>query len=104
MKLDFSTAIRDLNGKPIQEGETIITLGSVCSNALLALHPDEQTLPGEVKVRRFQLAVKIYNGGEQDVSVEELSILKTMVGKHYLPIVVGRVYEIIEGAKVPASE
>lgn len=99
MKLNFSTAIRDLQDQPIIEGGNPLTLGSIACNALLTVHQDEALLPAEEKVKRFRMAQAAVKGGEQDCAVEDVASLKKLIGKLYGPLVVGRVFEIIEGAQ-----
>lgn len=96
MKVDFSTAILDLTGKPLVENENPITLGSISCTALTALAPDESQLAAATKVSRFRLALIASTGGEQDITPEQLVELKDLVGKLFAPLVVGRVYEILE--------
>lgn len=96
MKIHFDAVLHDLENKPLTNGEKEFTLGMALANALLASYPDEQNLPGSEKVKRFKLAEKAYAGGEQEVSVEDAALIKTLVAKAYNPLIVGRVYEIIE--------
>jgi hypothetical protein len=56
MKIDFSAAIKDLDGNPAKHGEKDATLGHVACTALLASYADEQNLAAEDKVKRFRLA------------------------------------------------
>jgi len=110
MKIDFSTPICDFDGKPlplIKEGKVVedktVTLATVCVEALNATFPDERELDGKEKFDRFMLASKVYSGGEIDLKVEDLAMIKKLVGKAYGPLVVGRVYELIDEAKKPRS-
>lgn len=98
MKLNFSTPILGLDGQPIKnaKGEDA-TIGSVAIEALMAVFPDEQNLLGADKLHRWRLAKLASKGGEQEVIQEDMTLLKTLVGKAYGPAVVGPVYEIIEG-------
>lgn len=98
MKLNFSTPILDLEAKPIVAKDKPVTLGSVVIEALMATFPDEANLPGADKVKRFSLGMAVTKGGEQDISVDDVVLLKTLIGKAYGPLVVGRVYELIEAA------
>lgn len=96
MKLNFSTPILDLEGKPCKVGEKETTLGTVVIEALMAVFPDEQNLLGETKLKRFRLAEVAIKGGEQDLSVDDVSMIKALVGKAYGPLVVGRVYDMLD--------
>lgn len=98
MRIDFSREIHDLAGKPISENGVPVTLGSVCSGALLMPYPDERNVSGEDKVKRFRLAEKVYAGGLQDITVEDAALLKQLLAKAYTPLIVGRAYGILESA------
>jgi hypothetical protein len=77
-------------GKPV-------SLKRVAVEALQANLPDEQNMGGEEKLARFQIAKKVAAGGEQDLTPEEVSKIKLLVGRCYGPVVVGRAYEILNG-------
>lgn len=98
MKLDFSTKLKDIKGKPIKDGDTEITLGAAAAHALLQRYEDERNLSGDESARRFKLAVLVVDGGKQEVTVEQAADLKKFVAKAYAPLIVGRVYEIIDKA------
>lgn len=93
MKIDFSKPIADLDGKPVED----LTLRVVALNALMAMLPDEQRLPGDKKVERFALAMRVNAGGEVDVSAEDAALMKDLIGKVYGALVVGRAYEMLNG-------
>jgi hypothetical protein len=96
MRIDFDTIIRDLKGEPIKDSAGDFTLSMASCSALLSPYPDEQDLDPKDKVRRYKLATKITDGGEVDLSVEEIADLKKLIGKAFPPLVVGRAYEILD--------
>jgi hypothetical protein len=97
MKIDFFKQLLDMDNKPIMETkDKPLLLDKVCVNALLQEVPNEQTT-GEAKLLRFKLAKKIYGVSEVEVTAEEIVLIKDRVGKQYLPLIVGQVYEILEG-------
>ncbi len=97
MKVNFSKELVDLNGKAINDttGKPA-TLKGVSIDALMAVFQDEQNLSGEEKLKRYKLAVKI-SSGESEVSVEEISMVKKLIGKAFGALVVGQCWEILEG-------
>ena len=102
MKINFEQVLVDLKGENIKDGRDgqgeILKLKTVCVNSLLSDFQDERST-GEEKVERYELAKKIHAGGEIDLKTEKIAMLKQRVGKLYLPIVVGQVYEMLEGKK-----
>ena len=93
MKIKLAAVMTDLFGKPIKNGEIDFLLSDVCMNALLS--PDDEKEPEE-KVRRYKLAVKCSNGKDPELSVEDIALLKKLIGRVYPPLIVGRAYEILD--------
>lgn len=106
MKRDFSVELVGLHDAKLAElvdGEQRpMTLGVVSVNALMGQYQDEQHLMGDEKFRRFQLAVRITEG-VQEVSAEEITLLKRLIGKAYTPMVVGPAYMALERDPEAAS-
>ena len=96
MKVDFSTVIRGLKGEALKDGTQDATIGSISCNALMAPYPDEQNLAGTEKLRRFKLACKISDGGEQELDVDDVAYLLRLIDKGFSTIVVGRCHEILD--------
>ena len=65
-------------------------------------YPDEQA-SGEEKFKRYQLAERISAAGPQDVSVEEVALIKRLIGKGYPPMVVGPAWLALENDPAPVE-
>lgn len=97
MKRDFSIILVGIAGqKMVNEKEEPLTLGSVSVNALLGQYQDEQGLSGEEKFRRYQIAERVSAADVQEVSAEEVSLIKRLIGKGYPPMLVGPAYVALE--------
>lgn len=97
MKRDFGIELVGLKGAKLVDGEgKPLTTGSVSVNALMGQYPDEQGLTGDEKFKRYQLAARIADGDVLEVSAEEVALLKRLIGKGYLPMVVGPAYLALE--------
>ena len=97
MNINFDTEILDLANAPIINGDKHLDLATIATNALLTPQAAaDQNVPTEEKVRRFRLAQKVTNGGTLDMSLEDLVLLKEIIGKAYPPLVVGRAFEILD--------
>ena len=100
---DFNTSLTALGGHKLEGGEGLpLTLGTVAINALLGTYPDEQA-SGEEKFKRYQLAERISAAGPQDVSVEEVALIKRLIGKGYPPMVVGPAWLALENDPAPVE-
>jgi hypothetical protein len=96
MKRDFNTLLLSYDGQPTknERGENI-TLATIAVNALNAHFEDERAGFDE-KLKRCELSRRLFPGGEQEISSEEITLIKTLVGRLYPPIIVGEVHRILE--------
>lgn len=102
LAIDFNQELKQLNGHSFVDPdgkETKTTLGQICEQALLAAYPDEKDLPGAEKFERWKLATKV-KGPDVNLSSEELTKLKMLIGKAFPPLVVGQAWKMLDpGAK-----
>lgn len=98
MKIDFNTALRDMDGKVlVAEDGKEATLKGAAINALLGVFQDESTLSGEDKLKRWEIAVKVKGSDlTTEFSIEELVVIKKMIGKAYAPMIVGQAWKLLE--------
>lgn len=102
MKRNLNIVLKTLDGEPLKEDNngTVrdVLLSRLAVNALLVNYPDEQSLSGEEKVKRFKLAQQINDAdGDVEITAEQVALLKSLIAKGYTPLVVGQAYEILEG-------
>lgn len=90
--------ITDKDGKPLDKQPT---LGSICETALVSSYADEidpvthkETITGQEKYDRWKLAQKLH--GEVTLTAEELAKIKMLVGKAYLPAIVGPAWQMLD--------
>jgi hypothetical protein len=96
MEINFSKNLRDLDGEDLIEKGQPINLKTVCVNALLAQFRDETDIDGIEKVKRYKLSTKIYDSnGNIDLSSEEISLIKKLVGKAFSTIIVGQAFDML---------
>ena len=97
MKVDFSKAITDLEGKPVKEGDNAVSLKIVTINALMAAFEDEKGLSGEDKLKRYTLGQTIQKAeGPVELTVEQVSMIKNLIGKAFGTLIVGSAYQLLE--------
>lgn len=101
MTRNFSTTLKTITGADMKRTEApdspFATIGDVIGDALLALGDGDRNLSGEDKNKRYKLWKKLAEGGEKSISVEEASIIKQVVGAAFGPLIVGQVFEFLEG-------
>ncbi len=121
MKIDFNQNLNGLDGKPLENpvkfrmnekgdglaigenGQPIviqkepIQLATVCINALMS-NKQGENVDGVEKVSRYILAMKIrQSNGPIDVTAEEVSKIKILLGEFMGTLIVGSAWEILEG-------
>lgn len=95
MRFNFEQTLKNFEGQEVKnERNEVVTLKSACLNSVLATFPDEKSITGEEKLKRYNLAKKISKN--EDITIEEIAMTKTLVGKAANPLLVGIIYEILE--------
>lgn len=98
MKINTEKILKTIDGRNLKkEDDQDVSIKDVILNSLLANFPDEQGLAGEEKVKRYSLALKVHQNTDPDLSIDDLSLIKKLVGKMYSALVVGQMWEILEG-------
>jgi len=102
MNIEFNRGLKNIDGSDMMEREKDgasepSTLKLVAVNALLSQFVDEQDLSGNEKADRYNLAMRI-NGtlGATDLKVEEIALIKKLVGKAFSALIVGQAYQMLE--------
>lgn len=98
MKVNLNVAVKNIAGVDLtnEDGAPVLMTG-LCVNALLGDYQGE-TLTGTQKMARYTLAKKLTDCKEEaEITVEEASLIKELIAKAFGPLVVGRVYEVLEG-------
>ena len=95
MKIDFTQPLKDIEGNEIKEGDKVITLGILANRALDGTLPGETSVSTEDKLARWDLMLRIRDGGEIEKS--ELKLIKDRIGQAYAPSVVGYAHALLNG-------
>lgn len=97
MKIDFNKKFTNFNGDVLKDSQSQkeLSLKDVCVEALMVVDQKEE-IGGEEKVRRYNLALDIYNGKKENLSSEEIVLLKELIGRYFSTIVVGQALKMLE--------
>lgn len=100
MKINTNQVLKSLSGEVLKDrddkGQAIdATLKVAIVNALLA--PMQKEEAGTIKIKKYELAKRIYQNDEIDLTAEEITLIKARVGEVYPPLLVGQMNEILEG-------
>lgn len=96
MKIATATVLNDLDGDPIKDGEKDLTVGRALSGALItAVQGQEDQTPAQA-ADKYDLAMKLRNQKEVNLSSEQVTLCKEMVAKVYAPIISGQIVKLLE--------
>ena len=99
MLIKVDTLLKTMDGqvmKDMVDGEAVdATLRMAMVNAVLSPIEKES---GMDKVKKFNLAKKIHDAeSEVDLTVEEVSLVKERIGEVFPVLIVGQVFNLLEG-------
>lgn len=92
----------DANLKNILEEELLdeekqpIPMRKVIATALVADTEESRKVSFESKEERYQLACRIIKGGDIDLNVKELALIRDLVGKNLTVVAVGQISKALE--------
>ncbi len=109
MKIDVTQTLKELDGKTPVEfaglrceacNQTVeaqaATLRLVCTSALVGQFRDEQgNLKEDEHVKRYALAMKIYNEDKPDLGSDDAVLIKRLVAKMRGPLIVAQVCQVL---------
>ncbi len=114
MQINFTVEMKNIHGHTLKErmpdpdepGKTIedaVTLKVISVNALLSV---EDGMSGKDKAKRYALAIQINQSDETglDLSIDDIALVKRLVGKNYSPLVVGQAWQILDPKKAEPKE
>lgn len=95
VKVDVS--LKTLDGKTMKDNvggqAEDATVRMVIVNSVLAPVQSEK---GVDKVKKYELAKRIFKENEVDLNEDEIKLIKDAVGENFAPIVVGQIYELLK--------
>jgi len=100
MKYDLSVKIVDIKGEPIKDSNISLTVKDVCIQALLAnFTTEDNKIDGAEKYKRFKLAQRLENNQNSVIGLnaEEVTLIKKLLGMAFTTLIVGQVYDLLEG-------
>lgn len=116
-KINVAQVLKTIDGKTeltqvVKAGEpaVAITLREICVQALLTPTDKDANISGEEKHKRYSLARKLATAetneaGESFVSLksEDIQLLKSQIPNLYAALVVGQVFNMLEGEEEDAE-
>lgn len=100
MKVDLNQKLLDFEGDPIKiaENDEVWTLKKAVVNSLGAALDADKGQDYEKAIKRWKLAVRLQEGGEQEIEAEELvEIRKRLVTCYPSALISGQACEMLKG-------
>jgi hypothetical protein len=99
MKVDTTQVLKTLDGQVMKDNDgqgnaVDATLKMALVNSILSPVQKES---GIDKVKKFNLAQRVYKDDEVELTAEDITLIKERVGETFAPIIVGQVWNILEG-------
>jgi hypothetical protein len=99
MLIDVTQTLKTLSGqvmKDVDENQNAIdaTLRLAIVNALLA--PTKGQESGVDKVKKYELAKKVYTQDSVELSAEDITLIKSRIGEVFQVNIVGQCFEMLE--------
>ena len=100
MKLNLEYNLHDIYGVEMKDDKgASLPLKRYVIDALLTPYQDEQNLPGEDKIKRYELAKAVSQPGEVEMKVEDVALVKKLTGKLFTPLVIGQIWPLLDPKK-----
>lgn len=103
IEIDVDTVITEYDGKPTKKYDVIdgkqVEVGVLTFGDIVIMLVNNKELEGldiKQKLSRYNLCMRIAQGGIQKFSPEDLVIIRDIVGKNGTPLVVGKVFALTE--------
>ena len=97
MLVKVNVPLKTLDGQTMKDnidGQVVdATLKLIAVNAILSPVQKES---GIEKVKKFNLAQRIYDNDTVELSVEEVSLIKERIGELFPPLVVGQAFKMLD--------
>ena len=98
MLVNVNQVLKTLDGQTMKDSDgqgnaVDATVKMVIVNAILSPTKDES---GVDKVKKYELAKKIYASDEVDLDEKEIALIKERVGEGFAPIIVGQIFELLK--------
>lgn len=95
MSINWNSEIKDFEDKSIFiEDGVPLTIGKAAVIALTAQSAEDQSASGEERFRLGRLANRVVD--QEDLSIEDLALVKTRIGKFFNPTVVYKAWLILD--------
>lgn len=101
-KINTDVVLRNMLGGPLEtplapgQKPEPLTLVTVLINCLIN-EADGEKLDAKGKIDRYDLALRVKNGGEVEFTSDEVTMCKESISKQFPVLVVGQAHRLLEG-------
>ena len=97
MLVKVDTPLKTLDGQVMKDNVDGQAVDATVKNAIVnaVLSPVERE-KGVDKVKKYELAKRIFESDEVDLNEDDIKTIKERVGEVFPPIIVGQIYELLK--------
>lgn len=96
MKVNLNFVLKDEKGNPVVNDGKELKSKDIIAFSLLSSH-DSQKVTAQDKFKRYETWKKLGHEEYIDLACEEISKIKEIIGEIYPPIIVGQLWDLLEG-------
>lgn len=100
MKIDLDIVLKGTDDADLTENGKPVILRDILVNSLMSLSKQDVGISGVDKYKRYELAMNL----DGNLKSEDITLIKKLVGQMYTPLIIGRVYDILEKKEKPKKE
>ena len=103
MKINMDSVMTAFDGQPLMDKDAKgnpfkLTVKVVILEGLLRVHISDERLSGMEKMKRFDLAKRVFDAKDMvEITPEEVVMLKDVIGLKLPVLIVGQMYKILDG-------
>ena len=93
-----SETMKDMVEQTDEEGKrTTVAVDATVKMAIVnAVLSPVQKESGIDKVKKYELAKKVFNADEVDLDEDEIKLIKDRVGETFAPLIVGQIFDLLK--------
>lgn len=96
MKVDLSQVLKNFDNKTVFHEGKDLDLKTVVVASLSQPLDDDKGMTADKAIARWKLAMRLYEGGEQEITPEEATEIRNRIPKCYAVMIAGQACEMLK--------
>lgn len=96
-RINLDKPILNLKGtEPLKRDKDEVVTAQMVVSESLVLHDPQEKVEAADKAKRFLLAMRVLKEPEPELKVDDIVLIKKVVGLYHGPLIVGQVFDMLE--------